>query len=412
VTAAALDTPAPDTPALDIPAKATHERWLALDLLRFIAVLLMVQGHTFNVVLSAEERAADWHRYHSFVHGLTAPMFLFGAGLAFGVTTFRNFEQHTRFGPATVQRLKRYGWLVLIGYALQMPSLSLLRTLDLPADAVRHALHIGPLQLIGVALAVLELAAIALRTRGRYVGAVATSGLAIAFGAPLLEQVPIERVLPLAMTAFLDARTGSLFPLFPWGAYLCAGIVVAHLIWDAQLRAPRRNIALPMALIGFVLCGVTYTLYRLQLNIYGPHEYWRTDPQFTFFRLGVVLLVLGPLAGLVTTLQRAARERASRTAANTALRGLRAAANIGRESLVIFVGHLLVLYGSPLWRSLRHHLGGKLDLFDACVMAAALIAAMVALAHVWTMLRTNRKRPFEVVKLSLASALFYFALRP
>lgn len=391
----------------DIPAAPTDKRWLALDLLRFLAVVLMVQGHTFNVVLSAEARAANWHRYHSFVHGLTAPMFLFGAGLAFGMTTFRNFEQHTRFGPATVQRLKRYGWLVLIGYALQMPSLSLMRTLELPPDAVRHALHIGPLQLVGVLLASIELAAIALNTRGRLVGAVAITGIAIAFGAPLLERVPIERVLPLAATAFLDARTGSLFPLFPWGAYLCAGVFVAHLMWDAQLRAPRRKLALPMALVGFALCAVTYTLYRLQLNIYGPHEYWRTDPQFTFFRIGVVLLVLGALAAVVASL-----ERSTTHDATGALRGLRAAANIGRESLVIFVGHLLVLYGSPLWRSLRYHLGGKLGLRDACVMAAALIVGMVALAHVWTLLRTHRKRPFEMLKLSLASALFYFALRP
>lgn len=398
------DTPAPAPAAAPVPAQ---KRWLALDVLRFLAVVLMVQGHTFNVVLNAEARAENWHRYHSFVHGLTAPMFLFGAGLAFGMTTFRNFEQHTRFGPATIQRLKRYGWLVVIGYALQMPSLSLLRTLELPPEAVRHALHIGPLQLVGVSLAVIELAAIGLRSRGRFVGVVAVIGLAIAFGAPPFERVPTERLLPLAITSFLDARTGSLFPLFPWGAYLCAGVVVAHVIWDAQLRAPRPKLALPMALVGLTLCAVTYTLYRFQLNVYGPHEYWRTDPQFTFFRIGVVLLVLGGLAALVTAL-----ERATTRPATTALGGLRAAANIGRESLVIFIGHLLVLYGSPLWRSMRFHLGGKLGLRDACVMAAALIVAMVALAHVWTMLRTNRKRPFEVLKLSLASALFYFALRP
>jgi uncharacterized membrane protein len=383
------------------------ERWLALDLLRFFAVVLMVQGHTFNVVLSRAVRSQDWHRYHSFVHGLTAPMFLFGAGLAFGVTTFRKLDAHTRFGPATLQRLKRYGWLVVIGYALQMPSLSLLRTLALaPADVAR-ALHVGPLQLVGVSLAVTELALLQLRTRVRLTVAVALAGLLVAFGAPLLEAVPIERVLPLGVTALLDARTGSTFPLFPWGAYLCAGIVAAHFVWDAERDGPRRGIALPLFFFGLAVCSVTYALFRLRLNIYGPHDYWRTDPQFTFFRIGVVTIVLATFVTLLGPIERA------RAAGLRPVPGpLLAIARIGQESLVIYVAHLLVLYGSPLWRSLRQSLGERLDLRHASIAAILLVVAMMALAHGWTILRTQRERRFELLKLSLASALLYFALRP
>ena len=52
-------------------------RWLALDLLRFCAVFLMVQGHTFSSLLDPSVRAERWYQHHNFVHGYTAPMFLF-----------------------------------------------------------------------------------------------------------------------------------------------------------------------------------------------------------------------------------------------------------------------------------------------------------------------------------------------
>jgi uncharacterized membrane protein len=66
---------------------AVDRRWLALDLLRFLAVLLMVQGHTFTALIEDAVRALGWYRWHSYVHGYTAPLFMFSAGLAFGVTT-------------------------------------------------------------------------------------------------------------------------------------------------------------------------------------------------------------------------------------------------------------------------------------------------------------------------------------
>src|SRR5688572_12434418 len=74
-------------------------RWLALDLLRFCAVFLMVQGHTFTTLIDPVVRRARWYRHHEFLHGYTAPMFLFASGLAFGYTTFRAWEANTRPGP-------------------------------------------------------------------------------------------------------------------------------------------------------------------------------------------------------------------------------------------------------------------------------------------------------------------------
>ena len=67
-------------------------RWLALDRLRAAAIVLMVQGHTFSALLRPGAMAQSVERVHSLIHGLTAPMFLLGAGLAFGITSYPRYS--------------------------------------------------------------------------------------------------------------------------------------------------------------------------------------------------------------------------------------------------------------------------------------------------------------------------------
>src|SRR5262249_12613026 len=80
------------TPALTVPdgAVVSRRRWLALDVLRGVAVLLMIQGHTFTALLDPAHYVGNWSRWHSLLHGLTAPMFLLGGGLAYGFVTMRD----------------------------------------------------------------------------------------------------------------------------------------------------------------------------------------------------------------------------------------------------------------------------------------------------------------------------------
>ena len=133
-------------------ARPRSGRWLALDLLRFCAVFLMVQGHVFSSLLSAEVRSERWYSHHNFVHGYTAPMFLFAAGLAFGYTTFRAWDAQTRVGPAFWKRMRRYAMLIGIGYALHLPSTSLAALMELSPERLRSWLAIDVLQHIGVSL--------------------------------------------------------------------------------------------------------------------------------------------------------------------------------------------------------------------------------------------------------------------
>ena len=54
-------------------------RFRALDCMRFVAVTLMVQGHTFTALLEESVRGTTLYRQHAYVHGFTAPLFFFSS---------------------------------------------------------------------------------------------------------------------------------------------------------------------------------------------------------------------------------------------------------------------------------------------------------------------------------------------
>ncbi len=106
-------------------APASHSeprlRWLGLDLLRLIALVMMIEGHVFSTCLSARYQGQLWFRWHRFAHGLTAPTFFFASRLAFGVATFGRWSAHVQWThPAPQRRFWRYTLLILIALCFQL----------------------------------------------------------------------------------------------------------------------------------------------------------------------------------------------------------------------------------------------------------------------------------------------------
>ena len=66
-------------------ATTTQQRIVFLDLLRALAVMMMVEGHTIDVLLLNEYRSYDYlgFRLWQFTRGMTAPIFLLTAGTVF-----------------------------------------------------------------------------------------------------------------------------------------------------------------------------------------------------------------------------------------------------------------------------------------------------------------------------------------
>jgi hypothetical protein len=384
-------------------------RWLALDLLRFVAVFLMVQGHTFTELLDSAYAGERWYRHHQFVHGYTAPMFLFASGLAFGYTTFRNWDRATQAGDALYKRLRRYGWLLAIGYLLHVPTLALGGLASAGDASLRAWLQVDVLQHIGVSLCLLQLLAVAVRrfaANGERVFARIVGVLFVlaVFLAPIVWAWPAEQHVPLALAGFVNGSSGSTFALVPWAGFTYAGVLVAF----AARRATEPSRALAPWLLGVTLFSliVPVTLNWMHVRPYGAHDFWRTSPYYFFFRLGNVTAVLTVLAYLELLATRMKLVLAGDGRLARALRWVRV---VGEESLVVYVAHLLILHGWVVGPGLSSSMGHALSLVQCSIVALAIFASMVLVARAWSDFTRSRLR-FQAMQLSAAGAMAYLML--
>lgn len=344
-----------------------RERFVALDRLRALAVLLMIQGHAFSELLDREVQSGPWYRLHKLVHGLTAPMFLMGAGLAFGITTYPRWESFHAGGEEHRARLRRYASITLLGYALQLPGQSLRALRSTSAEVWREILAVGPLQLIGVTLFVAQLTTRLASGPRQHARAALGVGLIMALMAPYAWHVePASLDAPLLM-AFLNGRTGSQFAAFPWMAYVLVALGLAGAVATRRGAERLRNGA-RWAAAGGLACGVTYTLYRLEVNPYGEHDFWHSSPIDAVFRMGGVALFLALASVLATRPGKVDR----------------ALAILARHSLLAYVTHLWLLYGAFEMTGLVDRVGRQtLSIEGAAGASLGLIALTVAVIVAW-----------------------------
>jgi hypothetical protein len=425
-----------DGPARSAAAPATAEataapprpkkvRWLALDLLRFVAVVLMVQGHTFSTLLNAETKAQAWYPHHSFVHGYTAPMFMFSAGLAFGYTTFRRWHEHASVGPQLFRRLKRYFWLFVLGYGLHLPVLSLARLLDRMAlwelkspRRLEIIWQVDVLQHIGMALVICQLLVLVLKRKELFVAVLGVLSLLAIFFAPYVWQPDLgELGVPLPLAGYVNASTGSIFPLVPWVGFTYLGVLVAYGVGLSDrggAHSVSEKVAWPLAVLAILFLAGPVFVDRLGWNPYPPHNFWKTNPLFFFFRLGNVVAVLAVLCFLEVWMRRRGFFHLGddpHVGARVVHAVLPWVLLIGAESLVIYVAHLLVLHGSVFAPGIKHVIGGHAHgVATASLVALLLMAAMVALAKAWTLLKRNAQgfQAFQVLVVSLFLYVFLF----
>lgn len=368
-------------------------RFVALDRLRALAVLLMIQGHAFSELLDREVQSGTWYRLHRLVHGLTAPMFLMGAGLAFGITTYPRWEVFRAGGSEHRARLRRYASITLLGYALQLPGNSLRALRSTSPDVWREILSVGPLQLIGVTLFAAQLMTRVASGPRQHARAALGVAVIIALTAPYAWGVEPGSLDAPLLLAFLNGHTGSQFAAFPWMAYVlvalalsCAGTTERGHRW---LRSGPR-----WAAVGGLCCGATYALYRARVNPYGVHDFWHSNPLDTVFRMGGVALFLA-LASMW----------ASRPGKVD-----RALAILARHSLLAYVAHLWLLYGvfsAPGLVDLVGH--GSLSLEESMWASLGLIAVTVTLIVAWRHLQHTRLIPNVFERLTRLSSSWHIA---
>ncbi len=358
-------------------------RELYIDVFRGLMALVMVQGHVTDTLLTREALAAPWYVFQQIFHGSTAPGFLFASGFVAGL------PRAPLSLRASLRRARRLLFVLAVGYFLQLPYFSFWKTVGGASPAERaHLLSCDALQVIAASqLLVLALQWVVGRRWAWWAGAIA---VVVTAATPFVWSSGFSARLPEALAPWVDERTGSRFPAFPFSAFVLAGTLAGKLLGRAEphLRHKREiQWGLGLLALGAALAWA----------LAGRVDYWGASPGYVVIRLGGLLVLI----------------RVVEAAARAALPGVRALALLGHETLLVYVLHLYMLFGgvfghSPLtpW----HH---QLGMAGALGVLVAMLPVLLAASWVW---RGAKQRAPHEARLALVfltvTFLYEFAVRP
>ena len=328
-------------------------RRLFIDWMRGIAVLCMIEHHTFDAFLHPSLHGSAPDRLFRFLGGVAAPGFLFLAGLA--VALLLEDKDDVRRAAWTAARR---GLVIFAGaYLFRFQEWALAGGRSPPAEMLR----IDILNTIGVALVLVALVRGSVR---RPVAAFAVLALVTAFATPIVWAMPLGHV-PLLLADYLRGTAPrALFPLFPWLAHAFAGAVVGTLFARARRAEGGRDepaFMLKLCAATVAIAAATLALDALPVQVLPPHQWWLAAPAYFVLRTCSNVLLLAAL-WLVERLAQPSRKGTL--------------ALLGRHSLVIYWVHIELVYGRWFWRA-----RGTLDLPHGVFALACVLASMVALAQ-------------------------------
>lgn len=305
-----------------------RQRFAFLDVARGIAVLWMVQVHITNPFIHPALRETPTFHALNITNGFVAPMFILCAGAGFWIALSRRLDAYLRGGPQLVDYVRRLAYILFWAFVLHLPFLTLDRMLIATPEELLPGLQMDVLHTIVLTSALALGVTFLVRTLDRIAWVFAAFAVAILLVSPSVWAASPDR--QHWNWPWLLVSPPSLFPLLPWSLYFFVGALFAR--WFFGVRDQRRASWLLVAQ-AVVVIPMVYLLHDVPDAKSWQDFWWQCSPHILLFRVSGTLMVLGLLYLLVE----------GHRQHGTITRFLQL---VGKESLLMYVGHLLVLYGA------------------------------------------------------------------
>lgn len=344
-----------------------------IDMLKGLALLVMIEVHVVNIFISGEFRSAWWFTYLNFINGLVAPAFTFSSGMVFVLSLQKGLDELRKFGMIFWKKLGRLLLVFLAGYSIHMSYLSL-RKISNPEypHMLEEFLKVDILQCIAVGLIMLLMLRIVIvNDKGFYITVLLLDLLVLAFG-PYAWKTDFSHSIPLGIANYFNRIHGSLFPLFPWLSFILTGALIGKLYVEARSKIGEKKFSEYLVVCGTALFAGSYIL----LDFILPSSVVEIKPNPFFFlqRLGVLLLLLGIFWYYINRFENYSSF----------------ILDVSRESLLVYWLHLKILY-KKFWdgKSIIDFIGTELGIIEVAVITVILASIMVFLAKGWGYLKFN-----------------------
>jgi uncharacterized membrane protein len=360
-------------------SNSKKNRIIFIDLLRAFAVLQMVQGHTVDVLLSNDYRNFDSIIFSAwfFMRGMTAPIFLFTSGTVF-TYLFRLAKEPFQSNPRVKKGVYRFLLLVGLGYIIRYPTYKIIDFSDVTVEQFSIFYAVDVLQLIGFGLLFILISAYISEKFGQkdklifYISALFFFVLW-----PFFQNVAWSNYLPVPIANYFYQNHGSLFPLFPWVGYMFCGAVLGSYLAKHPDVFKTTRFTINLLLIGSILIVIFILLKLVQLNSENGKVIYFTDSySLLSLRVGFVLILNSVVAFISLKIKSIPKILVL----------------IGRNTLLIYVVHLILLYGSAWSPGLIMLFDKSLNVWSTIGTALLMIFSMTILVMVIHRLKIRNKQ--------------------
>ena len=373
-------------------SSAASPRVHVLDFIRLVAMLLMIQGHTLDAFVNPGQIDLGTFHWQTWVHlrGLTAPMFLMvsGAATVLGV----RHGPDGRLAKGLLWHRVRVALTVIgLGYLMVFPANRIADLRWVSPDVWRNFLKVNILQINGVTLLLLTGLLAWTRNVRRYAVWSLGFGALILLLAPFVAGVDWFQVLPEGLAAYMSFQHGSLFPLFPTSAYMFLGVGLGALLLERPEPLRVRAFRLGCLTAGAACLSVALIADRMPFQVLAPRDAYQGGYAYVAFRMGFALVLFGLLAW----------------AAEAWPRLTAAWAPMGRKSLLVYVGHLVLIFGTPWTLGLATGRFHALTVAEGALFVPVVGGATFGAILLWDWLRARSTRLGTLVHASALIALVF-----
>jgi uncharacterized membrane protein len=345
------------------------KRFPFLDWMRGLAILVMIECHTFNSFTRLDLRDGGPYVLSQFIGGMAAPLFLFMAGMTMGF----QMESLELRQPDRLRRwlisLKRAAYILAIAFAFRFTNW----LFSVPHAGLRELTKVDILNCMGVGMAVLAaLAVFASRERTRFAAA---SAVLIAAVSPVLANLSWSGTPPLLQEYLVPGQGRGHFPFFPSVSYIAFGLATGTIVKRAAADRFERLMEWS-GLIGFGMILIGQYFSNIPYSLYTHANFWTDSPSLIVIRVGICLLIM---AGSYLWTEYCAGARWSWMQA------------LGKNSLMVYWIHVMIVYGSVVQPIKR-----TLTIPQAALATAIVTAMMVLLSALWLSWKARKAAKLRV----------------
>lgn len=365
----------------DTLIQSKSKRYEFIDILRGLSVIWMIEAHITDVVLWDQAKRTFLFNLIDISNGFVATTFLFCAGAGFYIATNRKFEDYKNFHKPFWIYLRKLAFILFIAFAMHLPTRDFFQLFNLTNEQLIRFVECDILQTI-VYSSLISLILFFIIPNLKYLKYISIIISLIAYYSTSFVWAinPFEYFPSYIATLFAEWPI-SHFPMFPWMGHFFAGIALTSFFMEAE---DKKKFAKWIGGVSLITALLMLLLKELPILNYPYVNYWwDTSPGHFIFRISVIAFLFSFLYYFEDYITKRFYARPLIL--------------MGRESLLLYVGNVILIYGSIINNGIRQHLPYKVDTYSTILIYIGLTFALYYISKGWHYLKLEYQTLSKII---------------